>query len=645
MSNKRYFSLSLNIRKSIAFKVSVVLSVAILIIMGVGFYFLIGMQKAAVKKNIKDYFKSIYEMVLTAIREQHTQTGTLPTKQFREIMRSHKEIISSNISNYYGVIKWASNPSDVGKVNKLVTENKNMWKNVISATEINILEHKSSTQIIAPIFPEQGCIRCHQERKQEPIGFFFAESISLSSLFSDVYKFSTVSFLVIVLTILVTLMVLSIAIRYYVVKPIDTLLNMIQAVEKGNFLVRADVKREDELGILSKGFNNMLRKITDLMVSELDHERQVILMQQELKYKEEIEAKSRKIFEINASLEKKLNELSLLIELSSALNSSLELDDILESLVQILQKKMNYLSLVVLLWDEDERVLRVKRAFGYEDGEQLKNMIFRLGEGISGRVAESGEMILVNDTTNDERFLHYKGKKIISGSFLSIPMKFKGEIIGVLNFSRPGTFMFKDEEVELLKAVANQAAIAIKNAELYQKTLELSITDALTGLYNRRYFFKRFSETIDNSLRYNTGFAVLMIDIDHFKQFNDKFGHKAGDEILKRVAYIFSSRIRKVDIVARYGGEEFIVLFPRMRKKEAIDLGEKLRKNVELSKFVFEGEPIEQKITVSIGVAAYPEDSKEPRDIIELADKALYEAKRRGRNQTVGYESSFLLNA
>ncbi|MCX7943417.1 MAG: diguanylate cyclase [Deltaproteobacteria bacterium] len=628
----------LKIKRSIAFKVSIVISLAIFVIMGIGFYFLIGMQRAAIKKNINDYFVSIYEMVVSAIREQHTQNGILPSKQIREIMRSHKEILSSNISNYHGVIKWASNPSDVGKINKIVSDYKREWIGGEKAN-IKMLEHKNSTQIVVPILPEQACFRCHQERK-EPIGFFFAESISLSTLFSDVYKFSTVSFLIILLTILATLIILSLAIRYYVVKPINTLLNMIEAVEKGNFLVRAEVKTADELGILSSGFNNMLKKITDLMVSQLEHEREVVAIQQELKYKEQIEEKSRRIFEINSSLERKLNELSLLFELSSALNSSLELDDTLESLIKILQEKMNYLELAVLLWDEEDRVLKVKRAFGYDNEEQLKNMTFKPGEGISGRVVESGEMILVNDTTNDPRFLHYKGKKIIDGSFLSIPMKFKGEIIGVLNFSRPGINMFKEEEVELLKAVANQAAIAIKNAELYQKTLELSITDSLTGLYNRRYFFKRFGEVVDSSIRYNTGFAILMIDIDHFKSFNDTYGHKVGDEILKKIAYIFSSRVRKVDIVARYGGEEFVILFPRIKKKEAVDLGEKLRKNVELSKFIFDGEPIEQKITVSVGVAVFPEDSNNAREIIELADKALYEAKRRGRNQTVAYESN-----
>jgi diguanylate cyclase (GGDEF)-like protein len=638
---KKGMNLRLNIKNRIAFRVSLITSIAILIIMGVGFYFLLDMQKAAVRKNINDYFISIYEMVLVTIKENHTQSGTLPARQLRDIMRSHKEIISSSITNGYGTIKWASNPSEVGKINKTINEYK---KEFGEFRGVKIVEGKNYTQIVAPIMPEQLCLKCHQD-KGEPIGFFTAESISLSSLFSDIYKFSTVSFLVILLTILATLVIVSLTIRYYVVKPIDTLLSMIQSVEKGNFLVRADVKRNDEVGILSRGFNDMLKKITDLMVSQLEQERQVVSMQQELKYKGEIEAKSKEIFEINKSLEKKIGELSLLIELSSALNSSLELDDMLESMVDILYRKMNYLGLVVLLWDEEGQVLRVKRAFGYDDGDELKNMTFRKGEGISGRVVETGEMILVQDTTHDPRFLHYKGKKIIDGSFLSITMKFKGEIIGVLNFSRPGTNMFKEDEIELLKAVANQAAIAIKNAELYQKTLELSITDALTGLYNRRYFFKRFNEEIENSLRYNTGFSILMIDIDHFKQFNDRFGHKAGDEILKRVAYIFSSRIRKVDIVARYGGEEFVILFPRMKKKEAIDLAEKLRKSVELSKFIFDGEPIEQRITISIGVASYPEDSSSGKDIIELADKALYVAKRSGRNRTVAYDrEKFAMN-
>lgn len=637
----RYLNLNLNIKKSIAFKVSLVVSVAILVIMGVGFYLLLGMQREAVKKNINDYFTSIYEMVLVNIRDQHTQSGVLPLRQMRDIMRSHKEIISSNITNFYGTIKWASNPSEVGKINKLVVEFKKDWNFSGSSSGIRIVDNKGSTQIIAPIMPEQGCIKCHQDRK-EPIGFFTAESISLSTLFSDIYKFSTVSLLVILLTILATLLIISFTIRYYVVKPIDTLLSMIQSVEKGNFLVRADVKRGDEVGILARGFNNMLKKITDLMVSQIENEREVVQMQQELKFKKEIEVKSNEVIEVNRSLEKKIKELGLLIDLSSALNSSLDLDEILSVMVNILSSKMNYLGLAVLLLDENNGLLRVRHTFGYDDGDHLKNMTFKPGEGISGRVLESGEMILVNDTTSDPRFLHYKGKHILDGSFLSIPMKFKGEIIGVLNFSRPGTFMFKEDEIELLKAVANQAAIAIKNGELYQKTLELSITDALTGLYNRRYFVRRYQEEVESSIRYRTGFSVLMIDIDHFKSFNDTYGHKVGDEILKRIAYIFSSRVRKIDMVARYGGEEFIILFPRVKKKEAFDLAEKLRKSIELSKFIFEGQPIEQKITISIGVASFPDDSSESKNILEYADIALYRAKKNGRNQTVSFERGMI---
>lgn len=637
----RYLNLHLNIKKSIAFKVSLVVSVAILVIMGVGFYLLLGMQREAVKKNINDYFTSIYEMVLMSIWDQHTQSGVLPSKQMRDIMKSHKEIISSSITNFYGTIKWASNPSDVGKINKLIAEFKKDWDLSGSGSGIRIVEDKGSTRIIAPIMPEQSCIKCHQDKK-EPIGFFTAESISLSTLFSDVYKFSTVSLLVILLTILVTLLIISFTIRYYVVKPIDTLLVMIQSVEKGNFLVRADVKRGDEVGILARGFNSMLKKITDLMVSQIENEREVVQMQQELRFKKEIEAKSNEIIEINRSLEKKIKELGLLIDLSSALNSSLELDEILSEMVNVLSSKMNYLGLVVLLLDENDGLLRVRHTFGYDEGDHLKDMKIRSVERISRQVFESGEVILINDATSDPRCLHYKGKPILNGSFLSIPMKFKGEIIGVLNFSRQVAFMFKEDEIELLKAVANHAAIAIKNSELYQKTLELSITDALTGLYNRRYFIRRYQEEVESSIRYRTGFSVLMIDIDYFKSFNDTYGHKVGDEILKRIAYIFSSRVRRIDMVARYGGEEFVILFPRMKKREAFDLAERLRKSIELSKFIFDGQPIKRKITISIGVASFPEDSSESKDIIEYADIALYRAKKNGRNRTVSFDRSMI---
>jgi diguanylate cyclase (GGDEF)-like protein len=195
------------------------------------------------------------------------------------------------------------------------------------------------------------------------------------------------------------------------------------------------------------------------------------------------------------------------------------------------------------------------------------------------------------------------------------------------------TEVFNDMVARLRQGREELAAInktlRKKNKELH----ELSITDSLTGLYNRKHLMETLDNEVARSERHKHDFAVLVIDIDDFKEYNDSYGHLAGDEVLSRLASVFKKSVRSCDYVARYGGEEFILILPEIGPQDGVKAAERIRKKVVKEKFAGDGGPIE--VTVSVGVASYPKDGDDPQAIIRLADAALYQAKDSGRNQVV----------
>ncbi len=188
-------------------------------------------------------------------------------------------------------------------------------------------------------------------------------------------------------------------------------------------------------------------------------------------------------------------------------------------------------------------------------------------------------------------------------------------------------------------------ALQVKKVQLYETVKELSIRDSLTGLFVRRHFVERFEEELKRCLKYSLPMAVLMLDIDHFKRYNDEHGHLAGDGALKQVAALLRQNLRKVDILARYGGEEFVIVAPETRKEGAFEVAERIRSSI--ARHGFKIYNVETRVTVSIGVALYPTDVPEDKrvvyqpslahELIQCADKALYRAKDEGRNRIVFY--------
>jgi diguanylate cyclase (GGDEF)-like protein len=291
----------------------------------------------------------------------------------------------------------------------------------------------------------------------------------------------------------------------------------------------------------------------------------------------------------------------------------------------------------VMLVDEDASCLTIKAAKG------LNKRIFgdvkiKSGEGVAGWVFREG-VPLVMDHIEENNHGFPKRYRYRTSSFISIPLRLGEKTIGVLNISDKITGgVFSEEDMILLRSFASYAAIALERSNYYSlagQLKELSITDSLTGIFNRRYFEERFFEELHRSERHNLSFSLAMLDIDDFKLFNDTEGHLAGDEVLKAVSNITKECLRISDVLARFGGEEFIIIMPQTEKMEAFAVAERIRQSIR-EQATCGGHAFQKKcITVSIGVATFPSDGKERKELIRNSDKALYRAKMEGKDRTV----------
>ena len=238
---------------------------------------------------------------------------------------------------------------------------------------------------------------------------------------------------------------------------------------------------------------------------------------------------------------------------------------------------------------------------------------------------ESGKMLIENDLRRVARsFKLY----VESASQMSIPLITFGQTLGVLALHSSERNAFRANELHSLEAVADICASSIQNAHYVDRIRKLSYLDGLTGIFNRRYFELRIEEEIERASRGGTEMALIIADIDHFKKLNDEFGHLLGDEVLRQVSSLFHQQLRKIDVVCRYGGEEFAILLASTTAEHAMGVAEKLRKVVE--GWQFPGVP--RMVTISAGVAGFPEHGRARDELVCAADKALYAAKQAGRN-------------
>ena len=210
------------------------------------------------------------------------------------------------------------------------------------------------------------------------------------------------------------------------------------------------------------------------------------------------------------------------------------------------------------------------------------------------------------------------------------PLIHDRKVGGVLRLDSQEPNSFTTDDLRILDAIATLASSAVSNAILYHRTEELAIRDSLTGLYVQRYFRERLAEEHRRSYLLEAPLTLLMCDLDHFKDLNDRYGHGVGDMVLIQSAQILS-KYAESGIVVRYGGEEFALLIPKIDLKEGQRLAEKIRTAFEAIRLTVRRELLE--VTISIGVASIPEDTRDQEELIHIADTRLYEAKRKGRNR------------
>jgi len=238
-----------------------------------------------------------------------------------------------------------------------------------------------------------------------------------------------------------------------------------------------------------------------------------------------------------------------------------------------------------------------------------------------------------------ETIQNYKNDPVVqilsSEELAVVPLKAKDKVNGIILADNLITKKpISKDDIRMLIMLANQAGLAIENSQLYEKTVMRSHTDSLTDLWNHGYFQYLLQAELDKAKITRIPLSLIMLDIDDFKIYNDKLGHQAGDKILKDLALLLKNQSRKMDHVCRYGGEEFTIILPQTDKKEAFLIAERLRQDIEKQTFIHEEILPHEKLTVSLGLASFPEDGSTPSELLAYSDKALYQAKSKGKNST-----------
>lgn len=312
----------------------------------------------------------------------------------------------------------------------------------------------------------------------------------------------------------------------------------------------------------------------------------------------------------------------------------------------------------ILLYDRRRTCLRLRRSSGVRDVSRVEPI--PAGQGLVGHVARTGLPLVVADVSKLPESVAAAqpegGRPAVEGperayrtpSCLLLPLRGVDDVVGVVCLAdKTSGEPFVEEDVPPLRFLADQAGQAVENAIKFRELQELAAVDELTGLANRRQFQRSIDREVQRARRYGRPLSLCLLDLDHFKQYNDRCGHQAGDQALATVGEILRTSLREVDVVARYGGEEFAVILPETAARPVgtasnpFPFLERLRRRIEDAPFPGEEKLPGGKLTVSGGVACFPDDAANGEDLIREADRALYVSKSRGRN-TITYRGRAL---
>jgi diguanylate cyclase (GGDEF)-like protein len=319
-----------------------------------------------------------------------------------------------------------------------------------------------------------------------------------------------------------------------------------------------------------------------------------------------------------------LPDLEVLFETVRDLASTLSTNEVIERLIDRTLVHLDSELASVLLMEADGS-LRITHARGLPE-EVVAQTRMKAGEGIAGHVVATGEPLLIPDVERDPRFRRRNHERYYTSSCVCAPLVFQGKVRGVINVNNKRTQEeFDASDLRLLEAIAAHAAVALANARRFEEMEVRAQRDALTNLANHGFFWSTLESEVKRAQRHERELALVMADVDHFKAYNDRLGHRQGDSALVSVARLIAGCTRSHDLPARYGGEEFAVVLPETPMEGAIAFAEKVRQAVESLD--------ECGLTVSVGVACLDQSDGTASDLVETADAQLYRAKSAGRNR------------
>jgi diguanylate cyclase (GGDEF)-like protein len=326
----------------------------------------------------------------------------------------------------------------------------------------------------------------------------------------------------------------------------------------------------------------------------------------------------------SGALRQRVSELETLNIMAHRLASSLQTRELVATVARETLAAIPEAEFLTLTHPGDGREGAVAECF--ERGRTKQRVPAADGEGLALRVMAENRPLYATDLERSEA----ADPCVRAGvrSWLGVPLEIHGEVVGVLAVQARAPHAFSPDRIRLLEAIGAQSAVALQNARLY----DLAMVDGLTGLFVRRYFDARLDEEVQRSRRIETEYSIVIMDIDDFKQLNDTYGHPAGDLLLRGIADIVRRQMRAVDTAARYGGEEFSMILPRTTMVDAYNQAERIRREIAAFRLNVEGH--ELSVTASFGIAAHPDSGADGAEaLIRLADRALYRAKRTGKNR------------
>ncbi|HWH30897.1 MAG TPA: diguanylate cyclase [Mycobacteriales bacterium] len=377
-------------------------------------------------------------------------------------------------------------------------------------------------------------------------------------------------------------------------RPLEELGDAAARVASGDLDTTIEVRSRDEVGLLAGAFNAMTDELRD-HVGQLQASRD----------------------ELRAGLAR----------LGETLSSTHDLERILGVVLETAIATTAARAGVVLLVDPTGSLLDLAVARGLEGRAPDPRLRIPVGDGVLGRVASEGEPL-----HGAVRQLGASAREPAADTVVAVPLRGKSGVLGVLAlYDVRGDGDELSDDLLTLRTLADQAAVAVENVLLHRDVTRLAVTDGLTGLANYRSFTETIAREIDRASRFGRPVALLLLDIDHFKQVNDTHGHQRGDAVLVELAGRIVEQVRDVDTVARYGGEELVVVLPETDEEGAEQAAERIRVAVAGRPFGGAGqEPV--TVTVSLGVAVHRPHGGTAASLLRRADEALYAAKRAGRN-------------